>query len=259
MEQTKETFDLKGIKFIVGIMCHGMMPPLTALSFIDSFLMLTKSGVDINYTAQLDCSIVDYGRNEIVESFLNKTDGHKLVFIDCDMRWTPQDLVTLMCWSTRYPLVAAMYPTKIDGDSKYIAFYDKNKGLVCENEDGLVPIDAAGIGFSIIDRSVFNTMKPTTAVYKTKGGGIRHRYFKTTLINGNYTGEDVYFLDRWAKEFGGQVWVDPNVNPGHIGSKVYQGNLRQAMISYNNIIAAKSSTSTQGRETPHVEDDTKEK
>lgn len=229
----EKIFDLKGIKFVIGFVCHGMISPITTLCFIESIRSLMKVGVDINYVAQIGNSLIDCARNNVVQDFLTKTNGNKLVFIDCDMKWTPEDLARLMCWSVEYPIVAAAYSTKTDIDPKFVCLKDKDYDQIMENEYGLVKVNGIGLGFSIIDRSVFETMQPQTEIYEENDKQKKYRFFKTEVVNGKYMGEDIYFFNRWVKEFNGEVWVDPDINLGHIGSKAYKGNLREALIKWN--------------------------
>jgi len=242
MEEDRETFDLKHIRFALGFVCHGMVNPISVASFMVSFRDLAAAGIQIDLVPQIGSSIIDFARNDTAREFL-KTPAQKLIFIDTDMEWVPDELARLMCWSTKYPLVAALYPTKTDVNPKYKFLISSNEPVV-ENEYGLVPMEGVSTGFSIIDRSVFETMMPQTEVYW--GGSPKedtYRFFKTDVLNKDPIGEDIYFFNRWVKEFGGEIWVDPDINPGHVGLKVYKSNLRNTLVTYNEKVnqAAQSS------------------
>lgn len=228
----KEVFDLSGIKFTVGIMCHSMMPAVTAISFIDSFRVLTHSGIHLNFVSELHNSIIDSARNNVVHEFLKLADSQKLIFIDCDMTWMAEDLARLMCISTKYPIVGAMYTTKSDSP-QFFGRYHYEDGLICENEYGLVKMKAIPTGFCIIDRSVFQDMMPITEKYHDNKNTDIYRFFKTTTESGKFIGEDIYFFERYTKLLGGEIWVDPDINPGHCGNKVYRGNLRESLVMLN--------------------------
>lgn len=217
-------------------MCHTAMPAVTAISFIDTFRTLCWAKVQINFVSELFNSIVDSARNNVVHEFLN-TDSDKLIFIDSDMVWKPEDLLRLMCISTEYPIVGALYMTKNEGDHKYLGHYDLSDagGKVAQNEQGLVKMKAIPTGFCIIDRSVFETMKPDVTKYRDRGDREIYRFFKTDR-NGQFVGEDFDFFDRWTQQYKGEIWVDPDINPGHLGQKVYRGDVRQALVTYNDTL-----------------------
>ena len=210
-----------------------MVNPISVASFMVSFRDLTLSGITIDLVPQIGSSIIDFARNDTVHTFL-KTPAQKLIFIDTDMEWVPEELGRLMCWSTKYPIVAALYPTKTDINPQFKSLYSYHNDLIMENDYGLVKMEGISTGFSIIDRSVFEQMAPKTETYLAGSPKQEtYRFFKTDVVDKQAIGEDIYFFSRWVKEFGGEVWVDPDINPGHVGSKVYKGNLREALVKYN--------------------------
>ena len=50
------------------------------------------------------------------------------------------------------------------------------------------------------------------------------RFGNHIFEDGYKWGEDYSFCIRWRK-IGGQVWVDPEIEMGHVGYKIFQGNL----------------------------------
>lgn len=229
--------DLRDKNFTIGFPNHSMViPTYTALSLVNSLRALDQAGVDINYIVELQNSIVDSARNNIVHQFLAEPLHQTLIFIDSDMMWSPEDLSRLCCWSTMYPIVAGMYSSKSDTDPKFLGDYWKDPELnqIMENEYGLVKMTGLGLGFCAIRREVFETMAPNTKTYKDpRYGDNIYRFFSTTTEDGEFIGEDIYFLRRWTKEFCGELWVDPAIQLGHIGQKIYKGHVRKAMSEYN--------------------------
>ena len=176
--------DLKGKNFTIGFPNHSMMiPTYTALSLVDRLRFMDQNGVDINYTVELQNSIVDSARNNIVHRFLEEPLQQTLIFIDSDIVWTPEDLVRLCCWSTLYPIVAGMYSSKSDTDPKFLGDYWKDPELnqIMKNEYGLVKMTGLGLGFCAIRREVFETMKQRTKTYKDPRYGDKiYRFFSAT-------------------------------------------------------------------------------
>ena len=228
--------DLSKTRFTIGLpIGTGMIPAWTALSLINTFRTFSSVGIHINYVSELFNSVVDFARNNVVHSFLENPEHEKLIWIDADMQWHPDDLIRLCCWSTLYPVVAALYSSKVEGDQKLIfKLRPDDEGQLLENEHGLVRLEGLGLGFCIMDRSVFETMMPTTEVYIDKTRGKVYRFFKTTTEDGAPIGEDIYFMRRWSREFGGEVLVDPDIDLGHVGQKIYKiGSTRKAMAVFN--------------------------
>lgn len=208
----------------------------TALSLVNSLRFMDQNGVDVNYIVELQNSIVDSARNNLVHEFLKEPLHQTLIFIDSDMMWNPDDLLRLCCWSTIYPVVAGMYSTKSETEPKFLGDYWKDPELnqVMANEYGLVKMTGIGLGFCAINRSVFETMMPSTKQYKDPRSSTPvYRFFSTTTDDGGFVGEDIYFLRRWTNEFGGELWVDPEIKLGHIGQKVYKGDVIKAITEFN--------------------------
>lgn len=229
---------LVGKNFTIGFPNHsGTIPTYTALSLINSFRKFDEIGIPVNYIVELNNSIVDSARNNVVHTFLNSPDQQCLIFIDSDMMWEPDDLVRLCGWSTQYPIVAGMYSTKSETDPKFLGDYwkDPTCNQVMGNGYGLVRMTGLGLGFCAIQRSVFETMIPKTRSYPDpRAKGKVYRFFSTVDdTTGDFVGEDIYFLRRWTIEFGGELWVDPFIKLGHIGQKVYRGDPEQSIIEYN--------------------------
>lgn len=230
--------DLKDKNFTIAMPNHSMQIPMyTALSLVDSLRFLDQRNVDINYTVELQNSIVDSARNNLVHRFLQEPSHQTLIFIDSDMMWTPEGLLRLCCWSTLYPIVAGMYSTKNAKDPKFLGDYwkDPEMNQVMGNEHGLIKMTGIGLGFCAIKRSVFEVMKESTTTYTDPMYEEPvHRFFDTRdPETGSFVGEDIYFLRRWTKEFGGELWIDPEIQLGHIGQYIYRGDVATAITAFN--------------------------
>jgi len=228
--------NLKDKNFTIAFPNHSMQIPMyTALSLVNSLRFMDQNGVDINYIVELQNSIVDSARNNLVHEFLKEPLHQTLIFIDSDMMWSPDDLLRLCAWSTMYPVVAGMYSTKSE-DPKFLGDYWKDPEInqVMGNEHGLIKMTGIGLGFCAIHRSVFETMMPTTKSYKDPRSETPvYRFFSTTADDGGFVGEDIYFFRRWTREFGGELWIDPEIKLGHIGQKIYKGDVTHSITEYN--------------------------
>jgi hypothetical protein len=169
-------------------------------------------------------ALIDLARNRLVRNFLEQTDANKLVFIDDDIVFRWKDFERLLCWSTKYPVVAGTYPTRT-WPTKY--FIDPGEKLQF-TEDGLLRVHSCGFGFVIIDRSVFEELKPHTNLYIDQHGEPTQQYFKVGIFDNRYMGEDIYFyktLDKINKE----VVIDPMIDLKHIGTHVFESNFAEGL------------------------------
>ena len=123
----------------------------------------------------------------------------------------------LLGWSTLYPIVGATYPVRGDPPK----FFIRRESEVWEqNEYGLLKVIGTGLGFCVMDRSVFEKMKPTCETY-TMDKVEMDSYFNTTRKDGVYFGEDISFFKKWHEDFGGNFMLDPSIELQHVGSKYY--------------------------------------
>lgn len=233
MEQEKE-FDLRGTSFCIGMPMYGTIPAQTVISLVDTVREFNQQGIDLALTYEMNNSIIQNARNNIVHNFLNKSGADKLICIDSDIVWKTEDLIRLCCWSTVFPFVGAMYPTKNE-TYKFIGQYGESKGSleVKTNQYGLLKMRGFGMGFVIIDRSVFEKMKPFAPLYNHNTEQNVHRFFDIDLQDGHLRGEDIYFMNQWIDKAGGEIWVDPNIELGHVGTKVYSAKLKNALVAVN--------------------------
>lgn len=239
---SEEYIDLSKTKFTLGLPIHSpQIPVYTAFSLLNTVRAFDAAQVALDYVVELQCSIVDSARNNVVKMFLDNPEHQKLICIDSDIVWEAEDLLRLCCWSTKYPVIAGMYCSKSETDPKFLGDYWKDPEInqVMQNEYGLIKMTGIGLGFCVIDRSVFETMIPETRQYNDSRNGLTYRFFSTTDDDtGDFVGEDIYFLRRWTKKFGGELWVDPTVNLGHVGTKVYKGDLFKSLVEFNEKLKA---------------------
>ena len=224
-------FDLNGVKFALGFPAHGAVPAETLISFVKTVHTFGQHGIQLDLIYELYNSLPTNARNSIADSFMRKSDADKLIWIDSDISWEAEDLLRLCCWSTKYPFVGAMYSTKREGAQKFLGAHypDPTTGGPIYNEYGMIRMLGLGFGFMIVDRSVFETMKATTPMYNDRTHTDVYAFFQEQIINHRDVGEDMFFCREWCKTHGGEIWVDPDINLGHVGTKVYSGSLREAL------------------------------
>lgn len=154
-------------------------------------------------------------------------------FIDADVTW-PADAV-LRFLQSPVDVVAGIYPKKNDvlefptflklkskEDPEYII------------ADGLYAANAVPTGFLRIKRPVLDKMNAAVGWYIDGTGGsekVRNIFEmgwwpndpKDLTGQGEWWGEDFAWSRRWL-EMGAELWVDPNIDFGHRGSKEWRSN-----------------------------------
>jgi hypothetical protein len=173
-------------------------------------------GLPLIWRFEYNNSIISSARNNLVHQFL-KTDYDYLLFIDADIEFTTQDVLTLMDWATSrndIKILAGTYPTKGFPIKYPIKWLDKKTG----NQP--VKTDGAPTGFMLIKREVFDNFKKAypeqTYACSTFNEDVT-AYFDFKIQNNAYWGEDLMFCN-YCKDIKINTWVLPSVKLNHIGN-----------------------------------------
>jgi hypothetical protein len=149
--------------------------------------------------------------------------GCYILFVDHDMIFPPDAISVLL---GRNKLIIGGSYNYRELPAKSIVKFDKktldpNEVIITNN-----PVDsklgratlkhpdrpfkcrALGLGFTLIDLSVFDRIQKPWF------------FFQPETAKSEAVGEDVWFFDR-AREEGIEVWCDPTINIGHIGTYIY--------------------------------------
>ncbi len=209
----------------IGMPIHGTVDARVMLSFASTVADLTRRGVAWRLDAVLQDSSVSRARNMIAARFLRTGSDprDRLLFIDADMVWTPEDVQTLLF--VNEDVVAAPYAKKSATGGMV--------GVLLEGAprpEGAQILEAArlGTGFMAITRAALERMVtayPET-VYRVGSeaadstGETVHALFSETLRDGRFLVDDWTFCARW-QAIGGRMWMHNGIRPGHVGTHVY--------------------------------------
>lgn len=165
---------------------------------------------------------VDDGRNRLVRDFL-ETDCEQLVFLDVDVAWQPADLKKLIEYER--DIVAGVYPRRADEQPFPVK---PLPGERWSDTDGLVEVAGVPTGFLKVRRGVFETLSGAAAHHRSSDDAPGRRtipiIFERALNGDSRVGGDIEFC-RKARAAGFKVYVDPMMELGHQGTKLYQGSL----------------------------------
>mgnify|MGYP001615273312 CR=1 FL=1 len=188
---------------------------------------LTAVGIQsAYYLLQGNCH-VDDGRNAVVRDFL-LSDCTELVFLDADVSWEPDALVTL-CQIDR-DLVGGVYPYRRESEEENMPVR-MLLGVNDVDADGLLEVEGLPTGFMKIKRNVLEDMA-ATAKHFMKNDGLHPVVFERDYFGGGRRGGDIRFCMVW-REMGGKVYAAPELKLGHCGSHVLKDTLGASLRRRN--------------------------
>lgn len=139
------------------------------------------------------------------------------MFIDHDLSWEPQDLVTIL--QTPGEVVAGTYRYKIAGPEKYMGEHatDANGKPIVRPDGKAILAVTIPAGFLKVTREAverFMAAYPELTIWRDNDGFRSPDLFNHGERNGTWWGEDYAFCRNW-QDLGGQVWLVPNLNLTH--------------------------------------------
>lgn len=187
-----------------------------------------RKGVSHGLLTSANESLISKGRSKMANFFLNNTEHEYLLFLDADVGFEPEDVMKLL--SHGKEIVCGAYPMK-----SIPLTWNYTISQPFRKEGNLVAIDKIGIGFALIHRSVFESIKqkfgeelkyipsgltigPQTTEAEMRNS---YHYFSEYKKNGSFLAEDLSFFTR-AMECGYQPWMDVSIKLCHVGSHVFQ-------------------------------------
>lgn len=220
---------LDGLSVMVGIPAGRDLPVQTVQSLLGTFGLLQTIGVPCQLGMIAGSSVVQWARDEVVDLFLKST-ANRLFWIDSDMAWEPEQFMRLVALSTQYEVICATYPAKIDQPTFYV---HREAGDWVINEHGLADVFGVGLGFTVMQRKVVEELAARAGkLYDEIGDREIAEVFRIGATDERgrrcRRGEDMAFFHD-IRQLGYKVWLDPSVDLGHVGQKVYRGSIRDAM------------------------------
>lgn len=218
--------NLDGLSVCIGMPASRAIHPLTVKSLLTTQSACNKMGIDCDFVIVADNAIVEWARDEVVDLFL-KTDANRLFLIDSDIIWEAEDFIRMLALSQINKVMCATYTAKIDRPTFFV-FTDEQVEI---DEHGLMDIKGAGLGFTCVHREVIEKLADNAPrVYDEISDKELASIFKTGRTEeGKRMGEDMYFF-KDIRDLGYDIKLDPTINLGHQGNKVYKGQISDALF-----------------------------
>lgn len=195
----------------IGVCTGGTIRAETVTSLVSNIINLAQDGTPAGLLVQIG-GYVDVNRNKIVETAIAAGTTH-LMFIDADMIFPDDGIARLL--KLDKDIVGANYNIRLDptagefsGPTVKMKVDGKPVSMVSKDFP-TKPFKAYALatGFMMIKTDVFK--------------GLNKPYFEAYQdLNGQHHTEDIEFCKR-AGEAGFEIWCDPTIKMGHIGSYVY--------------------------------------
>lgn len=218
---------MEGVSVMIGMPTSRDLPVATVKSFLATHDKCLEMDIPIAVSFIVGSAIITKARDEVIESFL-ASDASHLFWIDSDMVWDANDFVRLLAVAQKVDVVGGAYPAKIDGQPTFFVKYDKENGIT-GGDYGLLEVEGLGLGFTVMSRSVIKSVvKASTSVFDEISGRTRPSVFRVDSYEGKFRSEDMAFFHD-IRGLGYKVWLDPEVNLGHVGTKQYTGSIKDAL------------------------------
>lgn len=235
--------------------CSGLFCKATN----DLATMCAKYGIKIKFYYLFNESLITRARNYCADEFL-RSDCTHLMFIDSDIGFNPNDVLTLLgihlTYPDQYDILTAPYPKKSIAWEKvkkavelgkaenpfdlvhYAADYVFNPlpHIKSFRLDEPVEVSEAGTGFMLIPRNVFDRYKTAYPELSYKPDHLRSEnfdgdreimaYFDCAIdpSTRRYLSEDYFFC--WnARKAGMKVHMAPWMQLHHVGTYTFRGSM----------------------------------
>lgn len=239
MSETVLRPDPAELSVAIGFPTGPTLPWPTALSLARTTHACAMRGIDVTIDYVAGSSIITTARSMVVQRFL-KGNKKRLFWIDSDIEWEPEDFLRLLGMSAQLDIVCGAYPLKRE-DQKAFVIRNPDLTKVTINPLGCIKVQGTGLGFCVMTRDVIAKIVATKPQVMNQGSGeIMPDVFRIDTFQGLLRGEDIAFFDD-LMALGYEIWLDPTIELGHVGHKVFRGDVVKA-FGLQHIYARQSET-----------------
>jgi hypothetical protein len=215
----------------IGLPTGNYVPWQFCMSLSKTVKACTERRIEVGVACIAGSSVVTWARSKVVDTFL-QGKASRLFFVDSDIVWEPDDFIRLLVLSTKYDVVCATYPQKTPEKTIVIRHPDLETFDI--NPHGLVKVQGAGLGFTCMTRAVVERIAASKPkVYDPASGKSIADVFRLDTVDRGHEHPDcrhedvAFFAD--IIELGYDVWLDPSIQLGHIGTYEYRSDPMTAL------------------------------
>lgn len=200
--------------------------PQTIEALKASVPLLDAAGWAHELVHEIGCPYISAARATMLRKALD-AKATIIVFIDHDVSWAPQDLLTLI--ETKGDVAMGTYRFKKD-DEEYMGCHTAGE-YPTVREDGCIKMAWGPAGFLKVTRSAVNRIMqvyPELIYGEPCNPGVD--LFQHGAHKGEWWGEDAAFGRRWT-ECGGEIWLIPTLKiTHHTTEKAFPGNYHEYLL-----------------------------
>lgn len=217
--------------FIATPAYDGTVSIHLASSLITAMRLLDQAGVRVTWQTLSGCCYLPVVRNKLLKDFL-AGEFTDLLFIDSDVGFGPEAVAKILTHDVDVVAGAVPYRTD-DAEFPAVLFAEDNKPIV---QNGLLKAQMAATAFMRVRRGVFTKIIEEfgdlmIVSEKDASGRETDRYlaaFDTQHVGTEWWGEDKRFCEM-VRSLGIDVWIDPDLEFVHTGSKSWRGNFGEML------------------------------
>lgn len=213
----------------IGMPASRDIPVPTALALMRTAHACAARGIPFDVQMVAGSSIITVARSQVAHRFLQGKSS-RLFWIDSDIEWSAEDFLRLLALSSKMDVVCGAYPLKRDDEKRSYVIRTPEPDTYSLNSWGCVKIDGLGLGFVVMTRRVVEAVAATkpTILNEASDETMPDIFRLDRTADGRMRGEDIAFFED-VKAAGFDAWLDPTINLGHVGQKVYRGDVVQAL------------------------------
>lgn len=214
---------MKKVCFATPSLAGPTAPYMKALK--DSVPLIKEAGWDAGVVQEVGCPYISNARATMLRKALDK-QADVIVFIDYDLSWDAQDLLTLI--ETKGDVIAGTYRFKEEPEH-YMGVLTGSYPEV--REDGCIKATRVPAGFlKITKECVDRFMEAYPELIYGPQFNPSVDLFNHGAYKRQWWGEDYAFSRRWV-DCGGEIWIVPNLNLHHHSSDtVFKGNFHEFLL-----------------------------
>jgi hypothetical protein len=203
--------------FIATPTTGGVVKAHYVTTMAGAVIALMEQGIGVE-TFTLDAGDLPKQRDAQAHIFLHNTDCTHMLFIDSDMLAPPHLALRLLRFDK--PLIGTIY-AKRQSELQFNVGLPKGGMSIA---DGLCEVEWFGLGFAMIRRDCFETMRDSCRLlnYANPFLSAPHNhslgFFQPTDI---LTSEDISFCRRWRNECREPLWAYTDADIKHVGDYLY--------------------------------------
>ncbi len=233
--------------FIATPMYGGMCTASFMLSSIKLAETLIANNIQFEFAAIQNDALITRARNSLAHYFLN-TDATHLFFVDGDIGYNPEDVIEML--RADKDVICGIYPKKEINWTRInnavhqgvpeleLKFHTGSFVVNFMNDTNTPPdidgepfeIAKGGTGFMLIQRKVFEKLKPTVPTYENESPAYEgdvsptSEFFAVSVDKktNRLLSEDYYFCNL-VREAGMSIWAAPWAGLTHTGTYIFHG------------------------------------